>query len=157
MGRITIISELQIRALRRIRVLSSEYAHFENLFYQNCYYILNTTEQLLKFKTPEFFTIVLRHSSETSPMWKIGPLFFRPLVDMWFILLGLHSRWINHIRRRCLKITLTYPAHPGKIVKCPPFYRKITIQKAMLLPKIVKRQNYVDMNQCCINTTYALS
>ena len=38
-----------------------------HLFYQNCYYVLNTTEQLLKLKTRELFTIVLSHSS-----WNVG-------------------------------------------------------------------------------------
>ena len=42
-----------------------------HLFYQNCYYILNITEQLLKLKTRELITIALRNSSETLPMRNI--------------------------------------------------------------------------------------
>ena len=42
-----------------------------HLFYQNCNYISNTNEQLIKLKTRELFTILLRYSSETLPTWKI--------------------------------------------------------------------------------------
>ena len=55
-----------------------------NLVYQNCYYFLNASEQLLKWKTWELFTIALRHSSETSRLflgtWWIRDLFTYPLV-----------------------------------------------------------------------------
>ena len=46
-----------------------------HLVYHNYHYILNTTEQLLKWETWKLFTITLRHSSETSRVWKISSLF----------------------------------------------------------------------------------
>ena len=48
---------------------------------------------------------------DTSPIYmKNKPVILRHLVDMWFIHLRLHPRWVYHISPRCLKITLTYLA-----------------------------------------------
>jgi len=57
--------------LHRVRRPHKEDYYFTatalHLFYQNCYYALNTTEQLFKLET-QLFAIILRHSSEISPL-----------------------------------------------------------------------------------------
>ena len=45
------------RTAKQDRNFTSTMLH---LFYQSCYYILNTTEQLLKLKTWELFATVLK-------------------------------------------------------------------------------------------------
>ena len=84
-GNITEIFPFQRTLMHRVSRTDKQDHKFTStelhLFYQDCYHILITNEQLIEMKTRELLTIVLRYSSETVTHVENNPVIFRQFVD----------------------------------------------------------------------------
>ena len=111
---------------------------------KSCDYYKNTTEQLLKLKTWELFTIALHHSSETLDHVKNKPVILRHRRDTWLIHNNKHVK--HFIDKVTIWVNCTLRNEMGRKLQIFHFakYRFLISQSTHFLFRKVKISHFVS-------------